>query len=213
MDKISTIIFDLGDVLLDLNQDRTLRAFNRLGIDLSDVNDQTTLFNDFETGKIGEEDFRHTLRAIRKGEVTNEQIDTAWNEMLLWITPERIDILKQLRKHFRIYLLSNTNSIHITWFKKYIEEQMGWQAWCDLFDKQYFSYEIGLRKPHTSIYEYILNDIHKEANECLFIDDNRSNIRGAAKVGIHVLFASKPLDAKMHADILTIAKNWHQVHQ
>lgn len=212
MKKISTIIFDLGGVLLDLDQGKTLRAFQKLGLDLEDVNESSPIFTDFETGKINAADFRQGIQTLSKGVLTYEQIDHAWNLMLLDTTEERFQLIEQLRKQFSMYLLSNTNSIHIDFFRNYIENHFGMARWNNLFDKQFLSYEIGLRKPHREIYEYVLNDIGREANECIFIDDNTGNIRNAASLNIHTLLASKPLDDDMYNNILDTAKAWQKAN-
>lgn len=212
MKKISAIIFDLGGVLLDLDQGKTLRAFHKLGLDLEDVNDSSPIFTDFETGKINAADFRQGIQTLSKGVLTNEQIDHAWNLMLLDTTEERFRLLEQLRKNFSVYLLSNTNSIHIDYFRNYIETQFGIERWNNLFDKQFLSYEIGLRKPHREIYDFVLNDIGREANECIFIDDNTTNIRNAGALGIHTILAQQPLDKTMFDNIYHTAKAWEKAN-
>lgn len=212
MHKISTIIFDLGGVILDLDQGKTLRAFARKGLDLEDVNEASPIFNDFETGKISAIDFRHGIRTLFKGNITDTEIDDAWNAMLLDTYEERFKILEGLRKQFRIYLLSNTNSIHIDWVRDYIHKTFGLERWDNLFDKQYLSYEIGLRKPNKDIYEYVLKDIQKYPQECLFIDDNYANVKGAASVGIHTLQALHPLDQEMLSNIKQIISSWKKLH-
>lgn len=212
MHKISTIIFDLGGVLLDLDQGKTLRAFSRKGLDLEDVNEASPIFHDFETGKISAADFRHGIKSLFKGNITDTEIDEAWNAMLLDTYESRFTIIEGLRKHFRIYLLSNTNSIHIDWVRDYIEKTFGLERWDNLFDKQYLSYEIGLRKPNKDIYEYVLKDIQKYPQECLFIDDSFANVKGAASVGIHTLHAMHPLDQEMLSNIKQIISSWKKLH-
>jgi HAD superfamily hydrolase (TIGR01509 family) len=210
MKKISTIIFDLGGVILDLDQDRTLRAFSRLGLDLDDVNESSAIFTDFETGKINADDFRQGIQTLSKGMLTPDQIDTCWNLMLLEITEERFRLIEQLRKSFNIYLLSNTNSIHIDYFRQYIDSSFGLDRWDNLFDKQYLSYEIGLRKPHKAIYEYVLKELGRGPDECIFIDDNVTNVRNAGSLGIHTIHATHPLDLKMIDDIYQTVKTWQE---
>jgi HAD superfamily hydrolase (TIGR01509 family) len=212
MKKISTIIFDLGGVLLDLDQGKTLRAFSRLGLDLDDVNESSAIFTDFETGKLNAADFRQGIQTLSKGILSQEQIDASWNLMLLDITEERFRLMEQLRKSFNIYLLSNTNSIHIDYFRNYIDGSFGLERWDNLFDKQYLSYEIGLRKPNRAIYEYVLADLGREATECIFIDDNITNVRNAGAVGIHTIHAQQPLDIKMMQNILDTVKAWQQIN-
>jgi len=201
MHKISSVIFDLGGVLLDLDQDKTLRAFNRLGLDLDELNEQSTLFKDFETGKINAADFRQAIQTASRGQLTVGQIDDAWNKMLLFVANQRFDILAKLRKDVKIFLLSNTNSIHIDWFKTYIEEIYGWVNWCALFEHQFLSYETGLRKPNPAIYEHVISTIGIDAKACLFVDDNKANINGAKSVGLQTIWAKNPLNLHLYEQI------------
>lgn len=207
MNKISTIIFDLGGVILDLDQGKTLRAFARKGLDLEDVNETSPIFTDFETGKITAPDFRQGIKSLFKGNITDTEIDEAWNAMLLDTYEERFRIIEGLRKQFRIYLLSNTNSIHIDFVRDYLNKHFSIERWDNLFDKQYLSYEIGLRKPHKNIYEYVLNDIQKQPQVCLFIDDSFANIKGAESAGIQTLLALNPLDQEMLSNIKQIVSS------
>ncbi len=206
MKKISAIIFDLGGVLIDLDQNKTIRAFKRLGLTLEDLNEESTIFTDFETGKITSDDFRHALKSSLKGNITETQIDNAWNAMLLDIVEERFVMLESLKHNYKIYLLSNTNSIHIESIKKYIDVHFGWDRWCNLFNAQFLSYEIGLRKPHVSIYEFVLKHINLTAQEVLFIDDNITNLNAAKAIGIHTMKALQPLDEKLFAEIKSYIK-------
>jgi HAD superfamily hydrolase (TIGR01549 family) len=201
MSKISAIIFDLGGVILDLDQGKTIRAFSRAGLDLDQMNMNSSIFNDFETGRISAVDFRQGIKTAMKGSMGDAEIDEAWNAMLLDTTHERFEMIAELKKKFKVYLLSNTNSIHIDAFRKYIETFSGLKAWDALFDKQFLSYEIGLRKPDKKMYEYIVKDIGQDAHKCLFIDDSIINIRGAAASGLRILHAQNPLDAKLLSEI------------
>lgn len=201
MHTISAIIFDLGDVLLDLDQDRTLRQFNRLGLSLDEVNLQSTLFTEFECGKINAADFRQTLKSAAKGTIDDEQIDEAWNRMLLSVNHQRLPMLQALQQRVPLYLLSNTNSIHIDWFKQYLHDTIGLNQWNSLFTHQFLSYEIGMRKPNLDIYEYVTSTIGLAPEACLFIDDNKSNITGAKQAGLQTLFAQRPLNDELFAQI------------
>lgn len=208
MTKITTIIFDLGGVILNLDQDRTLRAFNRLGADLDSINAMSTVFADFETGKINADDFRQAMITHLKGTATAEEIDAAWNAMLLDLPLERLTYLKFLRKNFNVHLLSNTNSIHIDAFNKYLNEEHPKLDWFGLFDKVYYSYEIGLRKPNKDIYEFVLQDNNLQPHECLFIDDMKANLNGAGTVGMHTIWAKNPLDENMLMEIKSLVADF-----
>jgi putative hydrolase of the HAD superfamily len=201
MSAISTVIFDLGGVILNLNQDLTLKAFEQLGADLHKVNFQSLFFTDFETGKIGAQEFRNQIRTFLKQEVTDAAIDEAWNAMLLDLPEHRLKAIEQLRKTHRIYLLSNTNSIHIDAFNNYFKQQFEPERWVQLFDKIYYSYEIGLRKPNADIYEYVTADIQMQPEHCLFIDDSLANINGAADAGLKTIHACEPLSENLWQQI------------
>ncbi len=201
MTKITTIIFDLGGVILNLDQDRTLRAFNKLGADLDLMNDVSTVFKDFETGRITADDFRNTIITHLKGNITAAQVDDAWNAMLLDLPTERLTMLKNLRKKFRLFLLSNTNSLHIDAFNLYLKQHHPNLNWFGLFDKVYYSYQIGLRKPDTNIYEFVLDQNNLKPHQCLFIDDMKVNLNGANQIGLHTIWAQNPLDNNMLKEI------------
>jgi putative hydrolase of the HAD superfamily len=208
MTKITTIIFDLGGVILNLDQDRTLRAFKRLGVDLEDINEMSTIFSDFEVGKINANDFRQAIMTHLKGNATENEIDAAWNAMLLDLPTERLTYLKFLRKNFNVHLLSNTNSIHIDAFNKYLLDEHPNLDWYAQFDKVYYSYEIGLRKPNKDIYEFVIQENNLKPHECLFIDDLKANLNGAGHVGMHTIWAKNPLDENMLMEIRSLVADF-----
>lgn len=187
---IKNLLFDLGAVVLNLDQEKTLRAFKRLGADLDMLNTESTLFTDFEIGKVTAENFVHTLQTKLKGNASKEEIIAAWNAMLLDLPTFRIDMLKELKKEYRLFLLSNTNSIHI----ESVYAEHGKQVFSDLFEKCYLSHEIGHRKPHVECYKFVLEDAKIKACETVFIDDNKANIKGAEQAGLNTIWAQRPLD-------------------
>lgn len=196
MKKITTIIFDLGGVILNLDQEKTINSFRKLGLDLS-VNDiHTSFYNEFEKGLISEEEFRREIKNKVANEISDEQIDHAWNNMLLNIPRERIDIIKKLRDQFNVFLLSNTNSIHINSFMDHFEKNHAGENWDSLFNKIYYSHEIGMRKPDREIYDFLLKENGLKGSECIFIDDNKDNLKGAELCSIHSIWANEPLSDK-----------------
>ena len=186
MKNIKTIIFDLGAVLLNINYQLTLIEFAKLGVKNADSfyskEVQTNLFNEIETGKISVDSFLKLLQKETENASKNE-VRNAWNAMLLDLPKERIELLKKLKQDFPIYLLSNTNSIHISEFRKKLGETK-YQEFYNLFDKVYYSHEIGFRKPNKEAFQLILDENNLKANEVLFIDDSPQHIRGANKLGI-----------------------------
>jgi HAD superfamily hydrolase (TIGR01509 family) len=193
MNKLKAIIFDLGGVILNIDQEKTLRAFVKLGLDLEELNGRLPVFRQFETGQINEDDFRQVIRTNMRAEVTDEQIDKAWNAMLLDMPLSHIEILKQLEKHYRIFLLSNTNSIHMKAIYKLSDLEHGEGSFAALFEKMFFSYEIGLYKPEKGCYLHVLDEIGLKGNEVLFVDDSKMNVRGAAEAGMNALWAKEPI--------------------
>jgi putative hydrolase of the HAD superfamily len=192
--NVKHIIFDLGGVLLDIDYSRTEIAFNKLGInnfgEIYSQLQQTNLFDEFEMGKIEEEEFIQTLKAYASDNVTDEQITEAWNAMLLNFSLQRLQLLNQLRIYYDLVLLSNTNSIHEAAFTKILKRDHN-TALSFFFDKVYYSHKIGLRKPMKEIFEKVLADCNFIAEQTLFIDDSPQHIKGAKEIGIQTIFLEK----------------------
>jgi HAD superfamily hydrolase (TIGR01509 family) len=187
MKKCKAIIFDLGAVILNINYQNTIDEFTKLGVNNAATfyskKVQTNLFNQIETGMISSNEFLKVLQKETKNANIN-QVEKAWNAMLLDLPEERIQLIEKLKNNYSIYLLSNTNAIHIDAIKKQLGKRK-WLAFCKLFDKMYLSHELGLRKPDVKIFEYILNEQKLKAEEVFFIDDSPQHIASAKKIGIH----------------------------
>ena len=186
MKNSKAIIFDLGAVILNINYQNTIDEFSKLGVKNASTfyskKVQTDLFNQIETGKITTEQF---LNALQKetNNATIKQVESAWNAMLLNLPEERLILIKELKKDYSIFLLSNTNIIHIDAFKKQLGK-IKWDEFSGLFDKIYLSHEVGMRKPNANIFEHILYEQKLKAEEVFFIDDSPQHIEGAKKLGI-----------------------------
>ncbi|MBX9850464.1 MAG: HAD-IA family hydrolase, partial [Cytophagaceae bacterium] len=111
----------------------------------------------------------------------------AWNALLLDMPLERIQLVQKLGKKYRTFLLSNTNDIHIQKVNQILFEASGMKKLDELFETAYYSYKINLGKPDVAIYEYVLKDKNLRPEETVFIDDNKDNIEGAKKAGLHVI--------------------------
>jgi glucose-1-phosphatase len=191
---MKNLIFDFGNILLDLDIERTwisLRHF--VGDDypqkLKAAYPDGDVFIDFEIGKISEQTFLEMLRSIAEGPLSIRQVKEAWNAMLLTINPKRLEMLLALRKHHRVFLLSNTNETHLNFVDGYLRTIHGFDIAHfneTYFEKTYYSHLIGLRKPNANIYEFVLQDAGLKAEECLFIDDVAANTEGAKSVGMNV---------------------------
>jgi putative hydrolase of the HAD superfamily len=209
MKKIKAVILDLGVVIINIDQEKTLRAFERLGIDLEDINESMPIFKQYEKGEISDEDFILTLKNALKGHANDEQIIKAWNAMILDIPAQRFRLIEELRKHYHVHLLSNTNSIHIKEIRDYINTYHQNEDWQNTFDKMFLSYEIGLRKPEPGFYEHVLKEINLKADETIFIDDSRANIKGAEKLGINCIWTQKGIDKWLWDELKKIDPDLH----
>ncbi|MFT5648193.1 MAG: FMN phosphatase YigB (HAD superfamily) [Aureispira sp.] len=205
MKAIKNIIFDLGGVLIHLQPKWTEAAFCALVGDkkeyarISSLLEDENIFNDFETGTIEESAFIEALQKYNPNPVTRAQLETAWNAMLLDIPERGLDLVRDLQKQgYKVYLLSNTNSIHLTEFKNIARDENGITDFDGLFDKAYYSHLIGSRKPDATPFEYVLKDADLVASETLFIDDNAPNLVGARLAGIHTLLHPANTDIAGH---------------
>jgi putative hydrolase of the HAD superfamily len=187
MKKSKAIIFDLGAVILNIDYQKTIDGFTKLGIKkaatLYSKKVQKNLFNQIETGKISKQKFLTELRK-QTDNANIKLIEQAWNSMLLDLPEERLELIKKLKSNYEIYLLSNTNTIHIEAFKKKLGN-VKWLSFCNLFDKMYLSHDLGIRKPDVKIFKYILKEQKLKAEEVFFIDDSPQHISSAKKLGIN----------------------------
>ena len=196
MTGIKNIVFDFGGVLIDLDRNACINAFIRLG--MKDVDEYlsdykpTNIFRKLETGEISPEQFRHEIRCITKKSLSNKEIDNAWLVLLLDVPDEKLEMLLTLRKNYRVFMLSNTNAIHIDNILRKTFDRNG-HVFDDYFEKAYFSYQIGYVKPDKDIFEFMLNDAGIKAEETLFIDDSEINIITAKGMGFKT-FQPKPLE-------------------
>ena len=185
--NITTLVFDLGGVLIDLDMKQCVQNFNQLGIENIDqyLNHfaQAGIFMQLEKGEISAEEFREELRKMSSKLLTDAQIDEAWCSFLLDIPTKKLEMLHELRKKFRVVVLSNTNAIHFPNTEKTVFTDRG-RKMSDYFDKCYLSFQMRMAKPDVTIFETLLKLEQVEANQCLFLDDGVKNIAQAQKLGI-----------------------------
>lgn len=185
--SISNIIFDLGGVLLNIKPEKTVNQFKTIGLDHTDTiqheYQENGLFDRFEKGELSSKAFRNEIRKYINTEVSDQEIDYAWNAMLLDFPVERLQMLQQLKKTHRLFLLSNTNIIHWEHYTKELKKVHGVEL-SDCFEKTYYSHNMGLRKPNINIYKELLKLENLKAEETLFIDDMYSNVEAAREVGM-----------------------------
>ena len=205
--NISTLIFDLGGVLINLDLPRCVHNFKELGLENFEQHlslfGQKDFFLDFEKGHISVPEFRAEIRKLTQNSLSDHQIDTAWSSFLCDIPQQKFEMLLELKKKFRLLLLSNTNPLHIevstvNEFARYGKKMT------DVFEKCYYSYEMKMVKPDAEIFETLLNDAGVLAEECLFLDDGPKNIEMASKLGIQTYL----VDVKENLDFLLRKDTW-----
>lgn len=190
MQQFRNIIFDLGGVLLNIDFKLTEKAFADLGVtNFSSFFNQfhsNDLFIQLETG-VDEAAFYNNFRSATGLGLSDEQIRDAWNALLLDFRKESIALLPELKTKYQIYLLSNTNEIHLQEFYKRYTATFGHENFDALFDAAYYSHRIGHRKPNASAYQFVLEKHGLIAEQTLFIDDSINNIEAAQKLGIQTI--------------------------
>jgi putative hydrolase of the HAD superfamily len=145
---------------------------------------QTALFDKFERGEIKPDEFRSGLREAFDKPVSDQELDEAWNAMLLDLPTERLDALQRIGAEKRISLLSNTNEIHVKAFELAMKNRHGLNDLSGFFETVYYSCRVGMRKPETRIFEMVIKQEGYKPAETLFIDDSPQHIEGAKKVGL-----------------------------
>jgi putative hydrolase of the HAD superfamily len=185
---IDTIIFDFGDVFINLDKEATPLALKNLG--LKEWNSNLDALNlDFEKGKISETEFILGFQNYIPN-ATIHEIREAWNAVLLDFPLYRLEFLQMLSQKHRLFLLSNTDSIHIERF----QHRAGISFYRDFyqcFEKVYFSFELGMRKPEAAIFEFVIKEHNLLPKNTLFVDDNLQNIESAEKLGLQVWHLQK----------------------
>lgn len=184
------VIFDLGGVLINLDYDLTPEAFAEIGgadfKQLYSKASQNSLFDDFETGKVSSFHFiNRILDLLPKGANAN-QVVHAWNKMILNFEKKRLDLLDQIRLEKPIFLLSNTNDLHMTQVRMELKK-ISDRSLEDYFNKVYLSQEIGHRKPNREAFELILTENNLNPATTLFVDDSIQHIEGAQRVGLQAI--------------------------
>jgi putative hydrolase of the HAD superfamily len=184
---IKNIIFDLGGVLNNIDPQKTIEAFGQLGMEQligeKGLTFDHDIFYQMEQGKVTPEEFRNGVRKLLPGKVTDDQIDTAWNAMLLDFPEVRVKLIQKLRDKFTVYLFSNTNAIHVAKYQSNFRKEHGSEV-SSLFERVFHSNEIGYRKPSPEAFLEItrLSGICPEVS--LFIDDSLQNVEGAISCGL-----------------------------
>jgi len=187
--KIKNIIFDLGGVILDIDETIVYKELEKMGINTSELahsKEFIEIMSKFDTGIYTAPTFRKKMKAlIGQEKMTDQKFDSIWNAMLLDIPRERVEAIEKIKKHYKIFLMSNTNEIHYDLYVRDLQLRFGYREFDELFNKSYFSFAEHLEKPDPRFFELILDHEGLLPEETLFIDDSKKNIEAAQALGIH----------------------------
>lgn len=191
MQKIENIILDYGNVIFMIDFAKSQHAFSQLGIvnagEIFAHHGQIELFDNFDKGLISSAEFRDGIRALAgKPELTDTQIDEAWNALLIGVPQGKHELLLQLKERYRTFLLSNNNPIHYARCMQQIKEEYGVEDNTPFFEKTYYSHLMGMRKPDPEIFEYVLQQRNLNPQHTVFIDDSPQHLRTAQQLGLKV---------------------------
>ena len=180
---IKNIIFDFGDIFINLDKLGTYKAMAALGV-TEITQEMMEVYHQYEKGLMTTDNFIGFF--FSKFKIPKEDLVKAWNAVLLDFPQRRLNFLKKLAdsKKYRLFLLSNTNDLHIKWVQDSLGEVF-YNQFKNSFEQFYLSHEINFRKPDTEIYEFVLNENNLVATETLFVDDLKENTDSANKLGIH----------------------------
>ena len=190
--NIKNIIFDLGKVLLNLDFEASIKAFQKLGLNKNVLDNQQAysdpVFYELEVGKVSPKEFCSRVRKVLNNpDVTDLQIEDAWYAMILDIPASRVKVVQELSKNYNVYLFSNTNQIHIERLHRKFKTEHGID-FPSLFVKDYYSHEIHERKPDLSSYQKVIELSGIKPEESIFIDDLEKNIIGAQQSGLQTFW-------------------------
>ncbi|MBR4560761.1 MAG: HAD family phosphatase [Bacteroidales bacterium] len=193
--KIKNIIFDLGGVILDIDENIVYKELEKMGVNIAELahsKDFIDIMSKFDTGIYTAPTFRRKMKAlVGQDKMTDQRFDAIWNAMLLDIPRERIEAIEQVKKHYKIFLMSNTNEIHYDLYVRDLQLRFGYNEFDALFNKSYFSFDIHLEKPDPRFFELILDHEGLTPEETLFIDDTAANIKVAKSLGINTYHISR----------------------
>ncbi|MCQ2203313.1 MAG: HAD family phosphatase [Bacteroidales bacterium] len=198
--NIRLIIFDLGNVIVPIDMNRTIQQMEALGI--TNIQRHVTqshsiggVFTDFEQGMVSPSTFCESLRQMTSIKATDEELCHAWNAMIGPLSERTVRLVEQLKKNYTVVILSNTNQIHKEYFDT-LASPWGYPSLADLFDHVWYSHEMHLSKPSEAIFRSVLNHHGVLPSEALFFDDSKVNIEAAHTLGINTCWVDP------HAHIL-----------
>lgn len=196
LQSIDAIIFDFGNVLIDLDYPKVIREFSEVAQknqnEIEELVVTAPVLQKFEVGMIGPDEFRAKMNSILGTSMDEYQFNSIWNSMLLSITKERMDKVLKIGERYKTFILSNTNIIHEICYEEMIMEATGKSSLRDFVQKVYYSHEIGMRKPNLNCYNFVIEDIGLYSSRMLFLDDRLDNVEAAQRAGMKAIQIFNP---------------------
>lgn len=196
MPQFKNLIFDIGNVIVDIDYAVPVREFQKLAItDFSSIvsySKQHHIFDQFEKGQISVSNFHNELRKFLRPNVTDEEILAAWNSILLDYPSYKFDLLLKLKNNYRVFALSNINETHVRAIDEAVKAKFGVKAFSDYFHTAYYSNEVGWRKPEKEIYELVITKENLNPDETFFVDDKSENVEAAKEAGLQAYELKHP---------------------
>lgn len=199
LNGIKNLLFDFGGVIIGINKENAIKRFKEIGIE--NIEDylgefrQKGIFLEIEEGKITRQQFYDQFRKLAGKDISDSDIDSGWLAFLSDIPTYKLQLLKELRKKYKVYLLSNTNPIIMEWAHSHKFSETG-EVLSDFFDKVFLSYQIGHAKPEKESFEAVIEGTGLNPSETLFLDDGQSNLDEAAKLGFKTYLVNQDEDLR-----------------
>lgn len=194
MNPIANILFDFGNVIIDID---SLGAFDRIAAFRSpDLDEETyrkniiSLAEKLEVDAISTDAFVEGILNLASSGVVAKNVVDAWNSMLVGIPRYRLGMLESLKQNFNLLMLSNTNQLHIAWAHEHLESIHGINDFeSRFFNDVYYSHEIKARKPDPRAFRHVAEQSMITPEKTLFIDDVQEYLDSAAKLGFQTMLS------------------------
>jgi len=196
---VSNILFDFGNIIIDID---IPGAIERIGsLKRNDVSEQDydshirDLVRKYEVDAISTDLFINGILKLSDVKVQARDVIDAWNSMLVGIPAYRLTMLQQLRGKFGLFMLSNTNYMHIEWVHAHLKRDHDIHDFeTRYFDEVYYSHLIKARKPDHGSFRLVAREAMITPSKTLFIDDNEENIAAADLLGFQTLLSPPEKD-------------------
>lgn len=193
---IDAIIFDIGNVLIDLDYPQVIRQLSRRAQknqhNLDKLVVDSKVLRAFELGQIGPDRFREEVAKLLGCKLAESEFEQIWNSMLKEVSRERMSKILKIKQRYKTYILSNTNLTHELAFEEKVLEATGRPSIRDFVEQAFFSHEIGMRKPDAECFEFVIDEIDLYPSRMLFLDDRLENVQAAKKAGMKSFQIQQP---------------------